>query len=114
MTVSRSAASARSRLQRTVVERLLAAATRAPSAHNRKPWRFAVLDTETSKQRLAKAMGERLRTDWAADGDEMTAIDTDVSRSHSRITGRRSSLSCAPTRGSWIIIPTGAGVRPNI
>jgi F420 biosynthesis protein FbiB-like protein len=70
-----------------VVERLLAAATRAPSAHNRQPWRFAVLDDETSKQRLAKAMGERLRADRAADGDEMSAIDADVSRSYSRITG---------------------------
>ena len=74
-------------ISRTVVERLLAAATRAPSAHNRQPWRFAVLDEETSKQRLAKAMGERLRADRAADGDEMSAIDADVSRSYSRITG---------------------------
>jgi coenzyme F420-0:L-glutamate ligase/coenzyme F420-1:gamma-L-glutamate ligase len=72
---------------RTVVERILAAATRAPSAHNRQPWRFAILDDETSKQSLAKAMGERLRADRAADGDEMSAIDTDVSRSYSRITG---------------------------
>lgn len=72
---------------RTVVERLLAAATRAPSAHNRQPWRFAVLDGESSKQRLAKAMGERLRADRAADGDDMSVIDADVSRSYSRITG---------------------------
>ena len=70
-----------------MVERILAAATRAPSAHNRQPWRFAILDDETSKHRLAKAMGERLRADRAADGDEMSAIDTDVSRSYSRITG---------------------------
>ena len=72
---------------RTVVERLLAAATRAPSAHNRQPWRFAVLDGESSKQRLAKTMGERLRADRAADGDDMSVIDADVSRSYSRITG---------------------------
>jgi F420 biosynthesis protein FbiB-like protein len=72
---------------RAVVERLLAAATRAPSAHNRQPWRFAVLDDETSKQKLAKAMGERLRADRTADGDETSAIDADVSRSYSRITG---------------------------
>jgi len=71
---------------RTVVERLLAAAARAPSAHNRQPWRFVVLEDETSKQRLANAMGERLRADRAADGDEMSAIDADVSRSYSRIT----------------------------
>lgn len=71
---------------RTVVERLLAAATRAPSAHNRQPWRFAVLDNETSKRRLAIAMGERLRADRAADGDQISVIDADVSRSYVRIT----------------------------
>jgi F420 biosynthesis protein FbiB-like protein len=71
---------------RAVVERLLAAATRAPSAHNRQPWRFAVLDDETSKQKLAKAMGERLRADRVADGHDAAAIDADVSRSYSRIT----------------------------
>ena len=32
-------------------------------------------------------MGERLRADRAADGDEMSEIDADVSRSYSRITG---------------------------
>jgi F420 biosynthesis protein FbiB-like protein len=72
---------------RTAVERILAAATRAPSAHNRQPWRFAILDDEASKQRLAKAMGERLRADRAADGDAMDVIDTDVARSYARITG---------------------------
>jgi F420 biosynthesis protein FbiB-like protein len=72
---------------RTMVERLLAAATRAPSAHNSQPWRFAILDDEASKQRLAKAMGERLRVDRTADGDEMSVIDADVTRSYARITG---------------------------
>ena len=54
------------------------AATRAPSAHNRQPWRFAVLDGKSSKQRLAKTMGERLHADRAADGDDMSVIDADV------------------------------------
>lgn len=72
---------------RTLVERLLAAAARAPSAHNRQPWRFAVLDDAPSKQSLAKAMGERLRADRATDGDDVGAIDADVLRSYSRITG---------------------------
>ena len=72
---------------RSVIERLLAAAIRAPSAHNRQPWRFAVLDDEASKRRLAEAMGERLRKDRAADGDDAAAIDADVARSHARIVG---------------------------
>lgn len=45
-----------------------------------------MLDDEASKQRLAKAMGERLRADRAADGDDVTAIDVDALRSYSRIT----------------------------
>ncbi len=73
------------RVARTVVKRLLAAAIRAPSAHNRQPWRFAVLDEEATKQRLANAMGERLRSDRIADGDDANAIDADVRRSYSRI-----------------------------
>jgi F420 biosynthesis protein FbiB-like protein len=72
---------------RTVVERLLTAAARAPSAHNRQPWRFAVLHDEGSKQWLAKAMGERLRADRAADRDDVSAIDADVARSYARISG---------------------------
>lgn len=69
-----------------VIERLIAAATRAPSAHNRQPWRFAVLDDDASKRRLAEAMGERLRTDRTADGDDVKAIDADFARSYARIT----------------------------
>lgn len=69
------------------IKRMLAAATRAPSAHNRQPWRFAVLADAASKTRLAEAMGARLRRDRLADGDDAAAIDADVARSHARITG---------------------------
>jgi F420 biosynthesis protein FbiB-like protein len=69
-----------------VVERLLTAATRAPSAHNRQPWRFAVLDDADSKHKLAIAMGQRLRQDRTADGDDPAAIEADVARSHARLT----------------------------
>ena len=70
-----------------VVDRLLAAAATAPSAHNRQPWRFVVIEAETSKQSLARAMGERLRTDRLRDGDPSDAIEADVSRSYARLTG---------------------------
>lgn len=69
------------------IERLLEAATRAPSAHNRQPWRFAVLDEPKSKDRLARAMGARLRADRLADGDAEDAVERDIARSHGRITG---------------------------
>jgi len=71
---------------RAIIERLLLAATLAPSAHNRQPWRFAVLDERRAKERLANAMGERLREDRMADGDDQQAVEADVARSYARIT----------------------------
>jgi F420 biosynthesis protein FbiB-like protein len=73
-------------IDEAIVERLLTAASRAPSAHNRQPWRFAVLDDAESKRRLATAMGQRLRQDRSADGDDPAAIETDVARSYARLT----------------------------
>lgn len=73
-------------ISRAVLERLLVAATQAPSAHNRQPWRFAIIDGEPMKEKLAVAMGERLRRDRAADGDDPQAIEADVARSFARIT----------------------------
>jgi coenzyme F420-0:L-glutamate ligase / coenzyme F420-1:gamma-L-glutamate ligase len=69
-----------------VIERLLRAAAQAPSAHNRQPWRFVVLDDIAAKRTLATAMGQRLRVDRTADGDDPKSIEADVSRSYSRIT----------------------------
>lgn len=59
----------------------------APSAHNRQPWRFAVLTQLADRARLAKAMGDRLRQDRTADGDSPDDIERDVARSYARITG---------------------------
>jgi len=70
----------------TIVEELLRLAVHAPSAHNRQPWRFAVVKDAALKERLAAAMGERLRADRSADGDAREAIDADVARSRGRIT----------------------------
>jgi F420 biosynthesis protein FbiB-like protein len=70
-----------------LVERVLGAMCWAPSAHNRQPWRIALLDDLDSRARLARAMGDRLRADRRADGDPEAAIDQDVARSYARITG---------------------------
>ena len=75
-----------------MIERLLDTARFAPSAHNRQPWRFAVLRSETEKARLAMAMGERLRADRLADGDDVAAIERDVARSHARITAAPAAI----------------------
>jgi coenzyme F420-0:L-glutamate ligase/coenzyme F420-1:gamma-L-glutamate ligase len=69
-----------------LVDRLLLAAASAPSAHNRQPWRFAILEDAIWKDRLAKAMGNRLREDRLADGDDPDEVAGDVARSYARIT----------------------------
>lgn len=73
-------------LAREAIDAVLAAAIRAPSPHNRQPWRFAVV-TGPARERLASAMGGRLRRDLAADGVAADAIERDAARSHQRITG---------------------------
>lgn len=71
---------------RAVLETLLTAAIWSPSAHNRQPWRFAVVETVERKTQLAVAMGERLRRDLEADRVPEAAIIADTTRSYERIT----------------------------
>lgn len=71
---------------RPMVERVLQAAIWAPSAHNRQPWRFAVIESDIQKVTLAQAMGARLRRDLQADDVPETVIEADVNRSYERIT----------------------------
>lgn len=70
-----------------LIARLLDTALWAPSAHNRQPWRFAILRSFTSKDKLARAMGDKLRRDRLSDGDNAEVIERDVARSYARITG---------------------------
>jgi coenzyme F420-0:L-glutamate ligase / coenzyme F420-1:gamma-L-glutamate ligase len=74
------------RIEPSDTEQLLRAATWAPSAHNRQPWRFVLIEEVAWKERLAVGMGERPRADRLADGDDATAVARDVARSHARIT----------------------------
>jgi len=71
---------------RDLIESLLAVGIWAPSAHNRQPWRFAVVEAPAQKESLANAMGARLRRDLVADGVPTDVIEADASRSYSRIT----------------------------
>ncbi len=71
---------------REVIELLLTAAIWAPSAHNRQPWRFAVVQDAARKSQLAQAMGARLKSDLEADGMPAEMIAKDVGRSVERMT----------------------------
>ncbi|MFQ5922715.1 MAG: nitroreductase family protein [Anaerolineales bacterium] len=73
-------------LELELVDRLLSTACQAPSAHNRQPWRFAVLSDFDARDKLARAMGEKLRVDRLTDGDDPHEIAKDVERSWNRIT----------------------------
>lgn len=73
-------------IPRDLIDRLLEAATWSPSAHNRQPWRFAVITSGKVKHRLAFAMGQQLRNDRLRDNDPPEAIERDVQRSYARIT----------------------------
>lgn len=69
-----------------LIEQMLTAATWAPSAHNRQPWRFAVITHAATKHKLAAAMGTKLRADLTNDGLPPSQIEKDASRSYQRIT----------------------------
>ncbi len=69
-----------------LLTQVLHAGTWAPSAHNRQPWRFAVLQEFASKEQLALQMGARLRRDLERDHVPQAVIDKDVQRSYDRLT----------------------------
>lgn len=88
-----------------VLERLLAAAVWAPSAHNRQPWRFAVVTTLELKERLAHAMGNALRTDRLADGDDPQLVEQDIARSTARLLGAPVVIGVCLTLAEMDIYP---------
>nr|WP_175800211.1 nitroreductase family protein [Burkholderia anthina] len=92
-------------IARSVLDTLIDAAISAPSAHNRQPWRFAVVVERDAKRRVAIAMGERLRADRRRDGDADSVIDEDVARSHARITGAAALVIVCVTMADMDVYP---------
>jgi len=74
-------------IPRELLAEVLDLARWSPSAHNRQPWRFAVVTTPAMRDQLAAAMGARLRQDLQADGVPTEQIEKDATRSYARITG---------------------------
>lgn len=72
-------------IPRALLERLLTAAIWAPNAHNRQPWRFAVVTERSKQQRLAEHMAQRWEEDLRTGSlNEMNAQDQ-IRRSRTRI-----------------------------
>jgi coenzyme F420-0:L-glutamate ligase/coenzyme F420-1:gamma-L-glutamate ligase len=65
-------------VSKEAVEKILAAASWAPSAHNAQPWLFIVLEDAPAKRRLAQAMAETWTADMTKDG---LKIDDETRRS---------------------------------
>ena len=94
-----------------LVDQLLEAAATAPSAHNRQPWRFAILDTSRHKIALACAMGEQLRQDRRGDRDPNADIEADVARSFARITGAATVIVVCLSMEDMDVYPDAARNR---
>lgn len=69
-----------------MLDQILEVGLWGPSAHNRQPWRFVVLESFDTKERLARAMGSRLQQDLERDQVPEAIITKDVGRSYGRIT----------------------------
>ncbi|HKJ27072.1 MAG TPA: nitroreductase family protein [Anaerolineales bacterium] len=72
-----------------VIERLLAAAVRAPNAHNRQSWRFAVLQAPADIERLADGMGVDYRKVMLEGGTPPDQVEA-------RAAGRKARICGAP------------------
>lgn len=64
---------------------MLVTATYAPSAHNRQPWRFAIVKTPSVKTRLAEALTTKMRADMQANGAPDAEIEKRVANSIRRM-----------------------------
>ncbi len=69
-----------------VLNRIIETAMHAPSAHNRQPWRFVIIETPAIRSQFAIAMGLEFRHDLQADGQMPDEIDSQIKRSYQRIT----------------------------
>jgi F420 biosynthesis protein FbiB-like protein len=69
----------------SVIQNILATATFAPSAHNRQPWRFVVITTQSVKENLAEAMARDFERDLIRDGFPPEKIQAQIRRSKDRI-----------------------------
>ena len=70
---------------RAMILQLLEAARWAPSAHNRQPWRFAVIPRGETRRHLVEAMADRWVEDLRWDGLTDEEITRRVERSRQRL-----------------------------
>jgi F420 biosynthesis protein FbiB-like protein len=69
-----------------LIQKLLEAAHWAPSAHNRQPWRFVLLQEPATRRKLAVAMAEQWQADLLAGGGDPELAARRAALSVQRIT----------------------------
>jgi coenzyme F420-0:L-glutamate ligase/coenzyme F420-1:gamma-L-glutamate ligase len=69
----------------TVIERILATATYAPSAHNLQPWRFCVVTDSSVKTRLAQVLTTSMVVDMLSEDASESDIEKRVANSLRRM-----------------------------
>ena len=72
-------------VETAILIRILETAAHAPSAHNRQPWRFAVVTNAQQKSGLAELLAIDFQRDLAGDGLEAAEITARLDRSKNRI-----------------------------
>ena len=90
----------------SVIERILATATFAPSAHNLQPWRFVVVTTSVVKAKLADAMAADFRRDLEKENVPENEITVRLDKSRARI-------NSAPVVIVLCMDATGMNVYPD-
>jgi F420 biosynthesis protein FbiB-like protein len=70
---------------RESIARLLEIACQAPSAHNRQPWRFVVLERGEPRGRLLESLGRRFLAAMEADGVARPEAEMRLERSQQRL-----------------------------
>jgi F420 biosynthesis protein FbiB-like protein len=68
-----------------IVTKIIITATHAPSAHNRQPWRFAVIVTAEIKTRLIDLLTADFMEDLKRDGLDPKEVEARILRSKSRM-----------------------------
>ncbi len=70
---------------RPVLERILRTALRAPSAHNRQPWRFVLVQSSARREALVQALHRAWEQDLLRDGLSPSDIQARLRRSRERL-----------------------------
>jgi F420 biosynthesis protein FbiB-like protein len=77
-----------------LLKEFCAAGLRAPAPHHTRPWRFVILESPASRERLADEMGQAWRLDLDGDGVPASKISALLEKSRRQITTAPGLVLC--------------------